>query len=369
MTGTRPEVRHLEHFVAVAEELNFTRAARRLHIVQQALSASIAQLERQLRVQLLERSTRRVALTEAGMAFLERARGSLAAIDGAVEEARQYAAGDRGGLRIGLCTTGGLSFTPMLLDAFKMRHPGISLQVRHFDFSDPTAGLADATTDVALVRPPFESAGIEIMVVDSEPRSVVLPARHSLARRTGVRFAEVADEPWMTADTDPTWCHFWRGDAYRERPASIGAVCTSFDELLESARTGQAIGLVPASLARSQPWPGLAFVPVIDLPDSHTAICWRSADKRPGVRKFVTVAEILNPLKLASVQESVEVLIDQGKSGCSTRLGADVDDAGTGDVLGDELLDRHVELEACSATGMRSRLGVGAHSAGDRRDV
>ena len=291
--GARPEVRQLEHFVAVAEELNFTRAAARLHLVQQAVSGSIAQLESRLGVRLLERSTRRVRLTPAGRDFLDHARGTLAAVDEAVRAAELHADGRAGSLRIGLCATGGLEFTPQLLAAFSQRYPDVALQVRTFDFSDPRAGIGDGSSDVTIVRPPFQDDGLELLEVASEPRSVVLPVFHRLASRVSVAFGELVAEPWMDIQTDPVWCHFWRGDDYRDRPAPIGATCRSFDELLEAARAGRAIGLVPASAAQSQPWPGLAFVPVSDIPPTTAAVCWRPTDRRPVVRRFVTLAEQL----------------------------------------------------------------------------
>lgn len=286
----RPEVRQLEHFVAVAEELNFTKAAARLHMVQQAVSGSIAQLEALLRVRLLDRSTRKVALTPAGRDFLDQARAALDAVDQAVRAADRHAEGNAGSLRIGLCATGGLAFTPLLLGALARRYPDVAVQVRHFDFADPRAGIGDGSSDVAIVRPPFAADGLELLEVDSEPRAVVLPDFHRLAGRPTVRFAELAAEPWMDADTDPVWCHFWRADDYRSKPAPVGAVCLSFDELLEAARAGRAVGLVPASVAQSQPWPGLAFVRVIDIPPTTAAVCWRAGDRRPVVRRLVSLA-------------------------------------------------------------------------------
>lgn len=292
--AARPEVRQLEHFVAVAEELNFTRAAARLHLVQQAMSGSIAQLEARLGVRLLERSTRRVRLTPAGRDFLDHARGTLAAVDAAVRAAERHADGRAGTLRIGLCATGGLEFTPRLLATFSQRYPDVTTHVRHFDFSDPQAGIGDGSSDVAIVRPPFHDDGLELLEVGCEPRSVVLPAFHPLASRPSVGFAELVAEPWMDMQTDPEWCHFWRGDAYRDRPAPLGATCQSFDELLEAARAGTAIGLVAASVAQSQPWPGLAFVPVPDIPPTTAAVCWKADDQRPVVRRFTALARQLS---------------------------------------------------------------------------
>lgn len=277
----------------MAEELSFTRAARRLHLVQQALSGSIAQLEAQLGVKLLDRSTRSVSLTVAGHAFLEPARDALAAVDRAVDVAREHAEGGSGRLRVGLCATSGLDLTPRLLSTFMGLYPQVALDVRHFDFADPRAGIADGTTDVVIVRPPFHQDGFELLEISREPRSAVLPADHALAGRESVTFGELLEEPWMDAVTDSIWCSFWRGDEYRQAPAPIGATCNSFDELFDAARAHRAIGLVPASVADVHAWPGLTFVPVDDIAPSTVAICWRAGDDRAAVRNFLGVVDRL----------------------------------------------------------------------------
>jgi DNA-binding transcriptional LysR family regulator len=285
----RPEVRHLAYFVALAEELNFTRAAARVNVVQQALSAGVAQLEALVGVKLFERTTRRVRLTAAGEDFLPRAREALAAMDLALATARQHADGAAGHLVIGLSSTTGLSATPELLRAFGERYPDVALDVRHFTFADPYGGLLTGETDVAIVRPPF-AAALELYELAREARYVTLPSVHPLADREQVTFAEIADEPWMNLDTDHVWCAFWMCAEHRTRPARIGAICTSLDELFEAARVGQALGLVPESVARSRAWPGLAFVRVADVEPSVAAIACRPGESRAAVRNFLALA-------------------------------------------------------------------------------
>jgi DNA-binding transcriptional LysR family regulator len=287
----RPEVRHLAYFVAVAEELNFTRAAARVNVVQQALSAGVAQLEEMVGVRLLERTTRRVRLTAAGEAFLPRAREALAAVDLALATARRHADGAAGRLIVGLSSTTALAATPALLRAYGERHPGVAVEVRHFTFTDPYAGLLSGETDVAIVRPPF-AAELELHELAREPRYVTLPSDHALAARDEVAFAEIADEPWMGLDTDPVWCAFWTAEEHRARPPRVGAVCTSLDELFEAARLGRALGMVPESVARSRAWPGLAFVLVADVEPSVAAVACRPGDARPAVRNFVALTAL-----------------------------------------------------------------------------
>jgi DNA-binding transcriptional LysR family regulator len=290
----RPEVRQLRYFVAVAEELNFTRAAERQNVVQQALSTAISQLEALLGVKLFERTTRSVTLTSAGAAWLPYAREALAAADRAAEAAQDLAAGRAGRLRVGLAGTAGLDITPPLLRAFVGRFPLVELAIQHFDFLDPYGGLLERLSDVALVRPPFSEVGLELLVIGTEPRFAVLAADHPLADRAGLDFAELADEPWMDVETDPVWCDFWRVAERRSQPPRVGAICRTCDDLFEAARAGTATGLVPESVAQTQSWPRLAFVEVRDIPPSTLAIAWRSDNRELVVRNFVELATELS---------------------------------------------------------------------------
>jgi DNA-binding transcriptional LysR family regulator len=288
----RPEARQLQYFVAVAEDLNFTRAAERLHVVQQSLSTAIAQLEALLGVRLFERTTRSVRLTSAGEAWLPHAREALAAIDAAAKAAEDLAAGRSGRLRIGLAATGALTLTPALVRAYRVEHPSVGVTTEHFDFTDPTGGLRQGTTDVAIVRPPFINDGIDVLVLAEEPRYAMLPADHPLAARGELRFADLASEPWMDVETDHIWCDFWQVKELRSKPVPIGAVCRTLDDLFEAARAGTAIGLVPESTAQS-PWPLLAFVRVCDIAPSTIAVAWHRDDRTVLVRRFVDMARHL----------------------------------------------------------------------------
>jgi DNA-binding transcriptional LysR family regulator len=288
--AVRPEVRQLEYFIAAADELSFTRAAARLNVVQQTLSTAIAQLEALLGIKLFERTTRRVTLTKAGAAWLPYAREALAAAERAAEAARDLAAGRAGRLRVGLAATAALDLTPRLLRGFAERYPLVELTIEHFDCQDPSGGLHDRRSDVAIVRPPFRDEGLDMVVIGSEPRFAVLAADHPLADREALDFAELADEPWVDIATDPVWWDFWRVAERRPGPPRVGAMCRTCNELLEAARAGTATGLVGESVARGQSWPQLAFVEVRDIAPSTLAIAWRSDSRQPALRNFVDLA-------------------------------------------------------------------------------
>lgn len=195
------ELRHLRYFIAVAEELNFTRAASRLHIGQPPLSQQIQGLEEELGVRLFERSKRRVELTEAGRRFLAKAYGILDETDQAIDCARRAARGEIGELRIGF--TSSVPFTSLLPDLirqYRQQRPEVTLTLREMFTSDQYAALEDKRIDLGFVRytgiaiPP----GIDVREVRHDPLRLVINAGHPLADRPAVSLAEVRDEGFIT---------------------------------------------------------------------------------------------------------------------------------------------------------------------------
>lgn len=170
------ELRHLRYFLAVAEELNFTRAARRLNVVQQTLG--VAQLEDLLGLRLFERSTRPVQLTDAALGWLPYALEAVEAAERVYDAAGYLRDGHTSRLRVSLAATAAFPLTPMLLEAFRERHPQVALSTRHLDFADPNGGLLTGESEIAIVRPPFSADGLELLVIASEPRYVALSDRH-----------------------------------------------------------------------------------------------------------------------------------------------------------------------------------------------
>ncbi|MFF0050749.1 LysR family transcriptional regulator [Streptomyces sp. NPDC005498] len=188
------ELRQLECFVTVAEEANFTRAATRLHIVQSAVSATIKTLERELGAHLLDRNSKRVLLTDAGAAFLPRARATLDAAQEAADAVAEISGGVRGTLRLGMMTSVGLIDLPALLGEFHRRHPGVLLQTSAAPSG--SQGLVDALRDrrldLAFVSLPGpRPAGITLIDLTASVLDLVVPADHALAGRRSVRIAEL----------------------------------------------------------------------------------------------------------------------------------------------------------------------------------
>ncbi|MCO5994939.1 LysR family transcriptional regulator [Actinoallomurus rhizosphaericola] len=189
------ELRHLEYFVAVAEEQSFTRAAARLHIVQSAVSAAVKALERELGTRLLDRNSKRVLLTDAGVALLPRARITLDAARDAADAVAEVHGGLRGTLRLGTLTSVGLIDVAAVLGEFHRRHPGVLLQAT----PDPSGSqghldaLRERRLDLAFVSLPGpRPAGIELTKLATSMIDLVVPDDHAFAGRGSVPIDELA---------------------------------------------------------------------------------------------------------------------------------------------------------------------------------
>ena len=296
------ELRHLRYFVAVAEEASFTAAAGRVHVAQQVLSTQIRQLEDAVGTQLLSRTSKGATLTPAGEAFLTAARETLADLDRGVAAARNAARAVSGELSVGLGSGCENETRTRLLTAFEQAYPDVEVHLRIFDMTQPSAGLLDHSSDVALVRSPVAAAAIELTVVRSEPRMFVLPVGHPLTDRAELRLGDVAGLPFVTADLATDGCEprAWQDDwLIKPRPGGdvpiIGATARTVDEWCEHVAAGHGIGLCPASAARFHARPGVCFVPSAGLPPAVMCVAWRTGDTRPVVRHFVSLAAESEP--------------------------------------------------------------------------
>ncbi|MFE4461107.1 LysR substrate-binding domain-containing protein [Nocardia tengchongensis] len=298
--------RQLQYFIAVAEELSFTRAAERLHVSQQGLSTQIKQLEHETDVRLFSRTTRQVELTAAGAAFLRHVRDAMTSLGSGLEEARAIHRGEHGRLVLGCLEGAALTLTEPILAAFRKHHPGVSLELNHFTYETPSAGLANGQSDVAFVRRPFNDTGLQFEPLFRQPLMVMLPTNHRLADRDQVVVAELLDEPILSsAATDPIWNAFWQLDSHRAgRRAQVACRTKTLLEQLQQVATGTAIAMTVPCAAWIK-FPGVGLVPVTDAAPNEVAVSWRAGHENPLVRSFVDIARRVrdaNPALLARLE-------------------------------------------------------------------
>lgn len=292
--------RDLRYFVAVAEELHFTRAAERLYLSQPALSKQIRMLERQLGAELFERDRQGVALTPVGAALLPHARRVLAAWDEAGRAVEQAKSRQRATLLVGMSTSPARNgMLPAIRSRFTALHPGAAVTLREIGWEDPTAGLAGGLVDVAFVWLPLPSPErYGWIVVAEEPRLVAMPADGALARRLAKRlpgpeipvdFADLLGEPFLAlpSSAGPLREYWLAADARDGKPPVIGAEISSVGETYEALMDGRGIVLLASGNAPLVALDGVITCPVRGLSPSQLALAWRAEDRRPLVRDYV----------------------------------------------------------------------------------
>ncbi|WP_327593653.1 LysR family transcriptional regulator [Streptomyces chartreusis] len=284
-------VRDLRYFMAVAEELHFTRAAERLYVSQPALSKQVRALERHLGVELFRRDPQGVTLTEAGAALLPHARRVLDAwSEGAAAlEAARVAA--RSTLVVGMSTSPGRGgLLPAIRSRFTAAHPDTVLRLRQVSWEDPTAGLADGDADIAFVWLPLPDAErYGWTVFAEEPRLVALPDTHRLASRPEIDFADLLDEPFLAlpAGAGPLRDYWLALEERAGRPPRIGAEIAGTEETYEALVAGLGVCLVATGNAPLITLGGVVTRPVRGLAPSRFALAWRREDaRRPLVRAY-----------------------------------------------------------------------------------
>lgn len=187
----------MRYFVAVAEELHFGRAAKRVHVVQPALSQQISRLEEELGVRLLKGTKRKVELTEAGQVFLERARDTLAQAETAAEDARRAALGQTGRWVLAFVGLATYSVLPDILSAYRKSYPGVELVLHELTSMEQIKRLREGAIQAGFVRPPVDDESLCSETVEREPVVVILPEGHPLADRDAVRLEDLASEPFV----------------------------------------------------------------------------------------------------------------------------------------------------------------------------
>lgn len=240
------ELRHLAYFLAVAERLNFSRAAEELHVAQPAISQQIRALERELGVQLFDRLGRKVALTTAGEALLPHARRICTAVEMAENDVRELGALTRGQVSLGAPSTVSAYILPERLTAFKEKHPGLEVTLREAGTQTLVRLLEDGQLDLAIVVTGVLSTHFETLPFRDEMYVLAVGHQHALAKRRTVRLADLSAEAfilfpvgYMLREVTLTAC---RKAGFEPKVALDGG---STQSALEFVAAGLGVALVP----------------------------------------------------------------------------------------------------------------------------
>lgn len=284
------ELRQLQYFIAVAEERHFGRAAQRLHMAQPPLSQHIRQLEAQLGVKLLDRTTRRVDLTAAGRELLERGRKILNDVETLKADVFQVGNGAVGVLRVGFSGSATYGLMPRIVRHVKKALPGLALTLQG-EMLTPAmeAGLRGHALDAAVLRPPVSSADIDYRVIAREHMMVALPSFSALATGRPLAARELREQPFISYPPESVVhravAELCRLAGFQPR---IGQVAQETSTMLSFVAAGGGVAVVPES-ACSFRLDGVVYAPLEDSPASELAVAWRRDDRSILLRNFVNL--------------------------------------------------------------------------------
>jgi DNA-binding transcriptional LysR family regulator len=284
------ELRQLAVFVAVAEEMSITRAARRQNVVQSAVSATLRTLEQQLGVELVSRTTHKVELTDAGRLFLPEARRTLAAAQEARYVIQQVRGGLRGTLRLGI-----MLFSPVLtvsparlISRFAAGHPGMEVTAATGASGDHAEALRRGRLDLAYIAlPPEDTYGLTLHPLSTQTMGLVVPAAHRLADRAQVELTELADEPFV--ETTPSWGTRIAVDRAFVRAGATRTIRYEVADnhgVLDFVRHGLGVAISPPLFVGS----GLVFVPIArHAPRFVISLAVADSDPAAPVREMLRI--------------------------------------------------------------------------------
>lgn len=286
------ELRHLRYFVAVAEELHFGRAARRLAVSQPPLSMAVKDLEDELGVRLFERSSRSVRLTVPGQEFVQRARDVLGRADAAVQDARRAGRGELGRVVVGYSTAATYDVLAEVLTAFRLEHPRVALQLLEMKSLDQVAALEAHAIDVGFACMPVAAGELRVVTLREEPLVVAMPKRHPLARRPAIAPRELLGHAAVVANPaiEPGWAN--RATAALAAAGVVLRVVQEADSklaVLSLVASGLGFSVLAASTAKLGR-AGVVFRPLQLKTHLRLSLLLRREETNPALEPFVAIA-------------------------------------------------------------------------------
>jgi LysR family transcriptional regulator, benzoate and cis,cis-muconate-responsive activator of ben and cat genes len=285
------ETQHLRLFCVLAEELHFTRASVLLNVSQPSLSHQIKQLEDELGTRLLERTNRRVRLTEAGEVFLVRAARILEQMDQAVREATRIGKGETGSLGIGVVSTAVCSYLPEMLRTFRRESPHLNIDIHEMEPGEQVDALRKETIDIGLLFLSIQDPDLDSILVSRERLIAAIPTGHAAAAKEKLQLRDLAGETFLIPrqQSIPGF-HELALDTLRSN--GVAAPRVQPTRLLTTAAflvSGQlGVALVPESFRQHLRIRGCVYREISGPPVHADLIgLWRRKDRTPGLRRFI----------------------------------------------------------------------------------
>jgi len=284
----------LRYLVTVADEGGIRKASRHLRLTQPTLSQALRQLEAELGVELIRRSTRGIELTDAGVEFVEHARDILDRASSARAAMRRHAEQRSCTLRVGLLAgiIAAGELTAPILERFHEARPDVEVELQDIGFFDQAAPLLSSDVDVALVRAPLVDRQIELVPLALDPRLLLVGATHEFAGAEHVDVEDILDERMVPVVAPGSFSAFWHADDYRGGPNVDPAMAPAktVADLQFAVATGRTIMIAASVTARALPNGLLRPVPVSGLSPSLIAAARLRTDHRRAVRDFIEAA-------------------------------------------------------------------------------
>lgn len=283
------ELRHLRYFVALADELSFTRAADRLHISQPPLSIQIGQLEKEVGVMLFERSSRRVQLTLAGQAFLADVRAILDRVQAATSHARAIGSGLAGRIEIGLSGSHFQGPLPRLIARYLDEHPGVITMLNELKPADQLAELCNRRIDISISRTPVNDAALTSIRLWSDPVLAAFPRSHSMGKHKNLSLHDLREQPFVMLRLDSSAYARYLHDCCVQAgfaPLVVQSVL-EVPAIVSMVAAGIGVALVPQSLSHLHA-NAVDFVSLgVSAPKSDVYVVLRRDESSSVVKEFV----------------------------------------------------------------------------------
>ncbi|MBO2465099.1 LysR family transcriptional regulator [Actinomadura violacea] len=297
------ELRDIEIFLTLAEELHFARTATRLHVTPARVTQAIKKQERQIGAPLFERSTRRVRLTPLGRQLRDDLWPIYTGLQDGMRRARLAAQGITGVLRLGMIPYNAYDLH-RYWETFRSHHPQWKLQIRMASYVDPFAGLRRGDIDVLVAWLPVEEADLTVgPLLLTEPRVLAVATDHELTRHTAASVEMLADFRHSDAPSRPD---YW-GESYCPPQTPAGhridrsLLMNTAEEILSAVTAGEAITLFPQHVSRYWSRPDVTYLPVLDMNALAFALVWQTEAENDMIRALSQIVRDLGPFDGATL--------------------------------------------------------------------